>query len=282
MKSRNKINGILLRNSRTTQTKQTQQPYTKSTFKESTLSTITSHQTLQASKKETYKCSPIVSTSKQIPQIKNKRLFNIRSFVKKSNPPYHPLPKKNIVDKTSKPSTEQSNSKRYYQRQNSLTSLVSVNSLTTTTSNSFKLMKSNSSVSFHSGGTVNIISIPTKINSVKLNLYEHNSVIRFDIRKVILIQSFIRMYLLRKMIYMEAIKSYKIQKGVCHIEKAFEINCAYLKWLAFYKINKDEEIKYYINEKEFELLNELKKWKITSVEDYNSFTFWIAGDEEEE
>ena len=282
MKSRNKINGILLRNSRTTQTKQSQQPYTKSTFKESTLSTITSHQTLKASKKETYKCSPIVSTSKQIPQIKNKRLFNIRSFVKKSNPPYHPSPKKNTVDKPSKPSTEQSNSKRYYQRQNSLTSSVSVNSLTTTTSNSFKLMRSNSSVSFHSGGTVNIISIPTKINSVKLNLYEHNSVIRFDIRKVILIQSFIRMYLLRKMIYMEAVKSYKIQKGVYHIEKAFEINCAYLKWLAFYKINKDEEIKYYINEKEFELLNELKKWKITSVEDYNSFTFWIAGDDEEE
>ena len=195
MKSRNKINGILLRNSKTTKTKQNQPPYTASIYKESTLSTITSHQTLHASKNETYicNCSPLASTSKPISRIKNKRLFNIRSFVKKNNPPYHPFPKKTSAEKTAKPSAEQSNSKRYFQRQNSLTSSVSANSLTTTESNSFKLIRSNSSVSFHSGGTVNIISIPTKINSVKLNLCEHNSVIRFDIRKVILIQSFIRM-----------------------------------------------------------------------------------------
>ena len=139
--------------------------------------------------------------------------------------------------------------------------------------NSINLNKQNNSSSWRSMSIgFNDFSLLSKRTNFNLNITETN------FQKIILIQSFLRRYLLRKKIFKEITDYYCHNSSMIKIKKVLENFIKNLFIEVIEKIYLMKEQKYYLNFKEYELLVELHKRKIYSKNDWiNYFNKLING-----
>ena len=98
-------------------------------------------------------------------------------------------------------------------------------------------------------------------------------------KSVILIQSFIRMFFLRKNLYDYIKSAYKLEAGIIHLDNYMRNIREYYFKYALYYITNHEKGKYYISKKEYKLLMDLKRRKINNVDQLNKFFVWLSEDE---
>jgi hypothetical protein len=95
---------------------------------------------------------------------------------------------------------------------------------------------------------------------------------------IIILQSFIRRYLIRNKIYKILTMFYKIEASIRHINKYKEIILQKRKFkiirLFMENMKKIFMKRYFVNRDQFELLNELKKRNVHCFNEFKSFVIW--------
>jgi hypothetical protein len=88
------------------------------------------------------------------------------------------------------------------------------------------------------------------------------------LKKIVLIQSFIRRFLIRNLVFNQLIKYYKQKSGILNLKSILLgiLKNIFLMVIELIELRKDA--KYYLNYKEYELLIELHKRKIYSKNDW--------------
>ena len=88
------------------------------------------------------------------------------------------------------------------------------------------------------------------------------------LKKIVLIQSFIRRFLIRNLVFNQLIKYYKQKSGILNLKSILLgiLKNIFLMVIGLIELRKDA--KYYLNYKEYELLIELHKRKIYSKNDW--------------
>lgn len=95
------------------------------------------------------------------------------------------------------------------------------------------------------------------------------------INKIILIQSFLRKFFLRKKVYNMIYKYYVSQNLLQKFIKASERNVLEIKRFCFCAIKGYRKRKYFINPKEKLLLDELRRKKIKNINDLKKYFVWL-------
>ena len=137
--------------------------------------------------------------------------------------------------------------------------------------------------SMHYKGVVDFLDVPLKKNKRSYSVNDKYQKIKQDekkkyIKKVTLIQSFVRMFLLRKFLYNYLSKIYKINAGAEHLHLYVEkLNNFYMK-SGFYEIKIHKKRKYFLSKKEFELLQNLKTKKINNIKDLQKYFLWLSSE----
>ena len=104
------------------------------------------------------------------------------------------------------------------------------------------------------------------INQVK-KPYESFIKENYDIKKIILIQSFFRMYNFRKLLYSDLMKYYTRATACKKLNNILFVNIKNLVFRVLHLISKFKKHKYFINKKEYDLLMELHKNNIFCIKD---------------
>ena len=144
-----------------------------------------------------------------------------------------------------------------------------------------RLTRSNSNVS---GGVVDFFDLPIKKHKRSYSMNDNERRKRLEenkkyMKNVVLIQSFVRMFLLRKKLY-DYIKSvYKLEAGVVHLDNYMRNIREYNLKSALYLISRHIKGKYFVSKKEYELLMDLKRRKIYSKEQLDKFFIWLSKEE---
>ena len=97
----------------------------------------------------------------------------------------------------------------------------------------------------------------------------------FCIKKIIQLQANIRKYILRRRLFNMIMSYYKSQTFLLHLENMLAIRNDELKYEAFHMIKKSKKRSYFITRKELNLLEELKKRKITNIKELNAYLDWL-------
>ena len=144
-----------------------------------------------------------------------------------------------------------------------------------------RLTRSNSNVS---EGVVDFFDLPIKKHKRSYSVNDNERRKRLEenkkyMKNVVLIQSFVRMFLLRKKLY-DYIKSvYKLEAGVVHLDNYMRNIREYNLKSALYLISRHIKGKYFVSKKEYELLMDLKRRKIYSKEQLDKFFIWLSKEE---
>ena len=144
-----------------------------------------------------------------------------------------------------------------------------------------KLTRSNSNVS---GGVVDFFDLPIKKHKRSYSVNDSERRKRLEenkkyMKNVVLIQSFVRMFLLRKKLYDYIKTVYKLEAAAIHLDNYMRnIREYYLKF-AMYLISKHIKGKYFVSKREYKLLMDLKRRKINSKEQLDKFFVWLAKEE---
>ena len=104
------------------------------------------------------------------------------------------------------------------------------------------------------------------INQVK-KPYESFIKENYDMKKIILIQSFFRMYNFRKLLYSDLMKYYTRATACKKLNNILFVNIKNLVFRVLHLISKFKKHKYFINKKEYDLLMELHKTNIFCIKD---------------
>ncbi len=104
------------------------------------------------------------------------------------------------------------------------------------------------------------------INQVK-KPYESLIKENYDMKKIILIQSFFRMYNFRKLLYSDLMKYYTRATACKKLNNILFVNIKNLVFRVLHLISKFKKHKYFINKKEYDLLMELHKNNIFCIKD---------------
>ncbi len=89
----------------------------------------------------------------------------------------------------------------------------------------------------------------------------------YDMKKIILIQSFFRMYNFRKLLYSDLMKYYTRATACKKLNNILFVNIKNLVFRVLHLISKFKKHKYFINKKEYDLLMELHKNNIFCIKD---------------
>lgn len=95
------------------------------------------------------------------------------------------------------------------------------------------------------------------------------------IKQIIKLQSIVRKYILRKKLYNMIMSYYKSQTFVQHLVNIILEKESNDKYHCFQMIKKAKKNKYYLTRKQINLLEELKKRKITSTKELNAYFDWL-------
>lgn len=94
-------------------------------------------------------------------------------------------------------------------------------------------------------------------------------------KKIVLIQSTLRKFILRKKLYNMIVNYYKNETLVNHLQNVFNIQENKMAAIAFEKIKKYKKRQYYVTRKQLHLLDELKKRKITTIKQLTAYLDWL-------
>lgn len=137
--------------------------------------------------------------------------------------------------------------------------------------------------SMHYKGVIDFFDVPLKKNKRSYSVNDKYQKKKQEekkkyIKKVVLIQSFVRMFLLRKFLYNYLSKVYKINAGAEHLHLYVEnLRKLYLE-SGLYEIKCYKKRKYFLTKKEFELLQNLKTKKINNIKDLQKYFLWLSGE----
>lgn len=95
------------------------------------------------------------------------------------------------------------------------------------------------------------------------------------IKQIIKLQSIVRKYLLRKKLLNMIMSYYKSQTFVQHLIRILSEKESNDKYYCFHMIKKSKKRKYYMTRKQINLLEELRKRKITNTKELNAYFDWL-------
>lgn len=95
------------------------------------------------------------------------------------------------------------------------------------------------------------------------------------IKQIIKLQSIVRKYLLRKKLFNMIMSYYKSQTFVQHLIRILSEKERNDKYYCFHMIKKSKKRKYYMTRKQINLLEELRKRKITNTKELNAYFDWL-------
>ena len=95
------------------------------------------------------------------------------------------------------------------------------------------------------------------------------------IKQIIKLQSIVRKYLLRKKLFNMIMSYYKSQTFVQHLIRILTEKESNDKYYCFQMIKMSKKRKYYLTRKQINLLEELRKRKITNTKELNAYFDWL-------
>ena len=97
----------------------------------------------------------------------------------------------------------------------------------------------------------------------------------FCIKKIIQLQANVRKYILRRRLFNMIMSYYKSKTFLLHLENMLAIRNDEEKYEPFHTIKKAKKRSYFVTRKQLNLLEELKKRKITNIKELNAYLDWL-------